>query len=231
MILCLSDIHNSNVLHKIRKLLDLHSEIDAVFFLGDLSHHTEFAEGFIKLFHDAAIPFYCVPGNNDPLPVRELMNKMKCNVEEQEKMFMTWRVVGLGGSPITPFNTVYEKTEDKIKKQMSRMNIDNNTIIPMVNQIRYSIGVNQSKVIEYCKNQNIFVVAYSPLDKGNLLQNKYVIKMANKYQVSPAQICLRYLIQKGVGVIPKSVHEKYIQENIQLDFHIDERDMIFLDFL
>lgn len=129
MILCLSDIHNSNVLHKIRKLLDLHSEIDAVFFLGDLSHHTEFAEGFIKLFHDAAIPFYCVPGNNDPLPVRELMNKMKCNVEEQEKMFMTWRVVGLGGSPVTPFNTVYEKTEDKIKKQMSRMNIDNNTII------------------------------------------------------------------------------------------------------
>ncbi len=109
--------------------------------------------------------------------------------------------------------------------------IENNTIIPMVNQIRYSIGVNQSEVIEYCKKQNIFVVAYSPLDKGNLIQNKYVIKMANKYHVSPAQICLRYLIQKGVGVIPKSVHEKYMQENIQLDFHIDEKDMIFLDYL
>ncbi len=109
--------------------------------------------------------------------------------------------------------------------------IENNSIIPMVNQIRYSIGLNQSEVIEYCKKNDIFIVAYSPLDKGHLLKNKYVRKMADKYHVSSSQICLRYLIQKGVGVIPKAVHENYMKENLQLNFHLDEKDMIFLDFL
>ena len=53
--------------------------------------------------------------------------------------------------------------------------------------------------------------------------------MAEKYQVSPAQICIRYCLQKGTAPLPKSTHEERIIMNTQVDFEIHEKDMIILD--
>ena len=107
--------------------------------------------------------------------------------------------------------------------------IDNCEIIPQVNQIGYFIGMDQHETIEYCKTNNIFIEAYSPLGIGYLLTNEDIKIVANKYKVSSAQICLRYLLQKGVVALPKSTHENRIIQNSELDFEIKEVDMSFLD--
>lgn len=107
--------------------------------------------------------------------------------------------------------------------------INNCSIKPMVNQIDYFIGFRHEDTIEYCKNNGIFIEAYSPLGIGFLLSNKDVQQVAVKYNVSAAQIALRYLLQKGVAPLPKSTHEERIIQNTQLDFEISKEDMEFLD--
>jgi len=91
------------------------------------------------------------------------------------------------------------------------------------------IGIDQKETIEYCKAHNIFIEAYSPLGIGYLLSNKDIKLVAEKYEKSTAQICIKYLLQKGVAPLPKSVHENRIIENAQMDFTIKEEDMAFLD--
>jgi len=102
-------------------------------------------------------------------------------------------------------------------------------VVPAVNQIGYFIGIDQSETIDYCNEHNIFIIAYSPLGIGYLLSNDDIKEIAKKYNVSSAQICLRYLLQKGVAALPKSVHENRIVQNTKLDFEIQEEDMAFLD--
>jgi len=107
--------------------------------------------------------------------------------------------------------------------------IDNCEIVPQVNQIGYFIGMDQHETIEYCRAKSIFIEAYSPLGIGYLLANEDIKIVAEKYDVSSAQICLRYLLQKGVVALPKSTHEFRIIQNSELDFEILEDDMNFLD--
>ena len=107
--------------------------------------------------------------------------------------------------------------------------IKNNKIVPHVNQIGYFIGLDQKETIDYCREHNIFVEAYSPLGIGYLLSNSDIQKVAEKYDRSAAQICIKYLLQKGVAPLPKSVHESRIIENAQMDFVIKEEEMNFLD--
>jgi diketogulonate reductase-like aldo/keto reductase len=61
------------------------------------------------------------------------------------------------------------------------------------------------------------------------LSNETIKDVAKKYEATPAQICIRYLLQKGMAPIPKSVHEERIIENSEVDFVIKEEDMDILD--
>jgi diketogulonate reductase-like aldo/keto reductase len=107
--------------------------------------------------------------------------------------------------------------------------LDNCKIVPHVNQIGYFIGIDQSETIDFCKLNNIFIEAYSPLGIGYLLSNKTINQIAKKYEVSPAQICIRYLLQKEVCPLPKSIHEDRMIQNTIVDFIISDEDMKILD--
>jgi diketogulonate reductase-like aldo/keto reductase len=107
--------------------------------------------------------------------------------------------------------------------------IDRSEIIPHVNQIGYFIGLDQSKTIDYCKKNNIFIEAYSPLGIGYLLDNQEIQDMAVKYNKTAAQICIRYLLQKGTAPLPKSVHKHRMIENADVEFVISNEDMNQLD--
>lgn len=132
-----------------------------------------------------------------------------------EKVYLDGRVRAIGVSNFSP------KDIDNI--------ITHCEIVPMVNQIGYFIGHNQHETDEYCKAKNILVEAYSPLAIGHLLKNVDIQDMAKKYDVTPAQICIRYCIEKGTLPLPKSTHESRIIENSNIDFEIDSKDMAFLD--
>ncbi|MBU1093389.1 MAG: aldo/keto reductase [Firmicutes bacterium] len=132
-----------------------------------------------------------------------------------EKLYNDGRVRAIG---VSNFNT---KDLDNI--------LEHCAIVPHVNQIGYFIGHNEKETDDYCKAKNILVEAYSPLAIGHLLKNNDIQDMAKKYDVTPAQICIRYCIQKDVAPLPKSTHESRIIENAAVDFEIDAKDMIYLD--
>jgi len=156
-----------------------------------------------------------------PWPWDEIgKNCNKGNVEAykaMEELYMLGKIRAIGVS-----NFEIEHLENIIK---------NCDIVPHVNQIGHFIGLNErhKDLIEYCEEREIFIIAYSPLGIGYLLQNETVNEVALRYEVSPAQICIRYLIQKGIATIPKSVHEERMIQNTEVDFVIDEEDMLILD--
>ena len=109
--------------------------------------------------------------------------------------------------------------------------MDKAKVLPMVNQIRYFIGNTEPEVTAFSKAQHMLVEAYSPLATGAVLKNPDLQRVADHYQVSVAQLCIRYPLQKGVLPLPKSTTPKYIRENIDLDFVINANDMAYLDGL
>lgn len=102
------------------------------------------------------------------------------------------------------------------------------TVKPMVNQVLAHITNTPFELIDYCKSQNILVEAYSPVAHGEALKNPEILKMAEKYSVSPAQLCIQYDLQLGLVVLPKTATPSHMQENAQLDFVISEADMSIL---
>lgn len=102
---------------------------------------------------------------------------------------------------------------------------------PAVNQIQFSIGHTQPEIVSFCKENGILVEAYSSLGTGRLLKNEAIQKIADKYKKSVAQIAYRYPLQKGMVILPKSVHDQYILDNADLNFEINAEDMAFLDNL
>ena len=99
-------------------------------------------------------------------------------------------------------------------------------VTPMVNQIEFHPGMTQPETVKYCRENRILVEAWSPLGNGQLLQSEQIKSMAEKYKKSPAQICLRFVLQQGVLPLAKSVQASRIRENLNLyDLRIDEEDM------
>jgi len=109
--------------------------------------------------------------------------------------------------------------------------IENAKVAPMVNQIKCYIGNLSTGTIDFCQQHSILVEGYSPLATGGILDDKQIQKIAEKYEKSIPQIALRYLLEKDILPLPKSVHEEYILENAQLDFVLKKEDVDQLDQL
>ena len=101
-------------------------------------------------------------------------------------------------------------------------------IKPMVNQILAHVSNTPLELIEFCQKNDILVEAYSPIAHGAVLDNKEVKVIADKYGVSVAQLCLRYDIQLGLAVIPKTANPDHMRINAELDFVINDGDMEIL---
>ncbi|XP_044531743.1 prostaglandin-E(2) 9-reductase-like isoform X2 [Gracilinanus agilis] len=108
---------------------------------------------------------------------------------------------------------------------------------PVCNQVECHPYLNQSKLLEFCKANNIVLVAYSALGSHResswidqkapvLLDDPVLRAVAKKHNRTPAQVVLRYQIQRGVVVLAKSFNEKRIRENFQVfDFQLTPEDM------
>lgn len=98
-------------------------------------------------------------------------------------------------------------------------------IRPAVNQILAHISNTPIKLIEYCKSKDILVEAYSPIAHGEALKNAKIKEMADKYNVSIAQLCIKYDLQLGMVVLPKTSNPNHMKSNADLDFTISDEDM------
>jgi len=101
-------------------------------------------------------------------------------------------------------------------------------VMPMVNQIECHPLLKQQELVEYCQSKNMAVTAWSPLggQGSGLLDSPVLKEIAGRYGKSPAQIILRWDLQRGIITIPKSVHKERIQQNADIfDFELSTSDM------
>ena len=105
-------------------------------------------------------------------------------------------------------------------------------IMPMVNQIEIHPQSSKNDMLSYCEENNIQLVAWSPIMRGKLFSNELMIGLAEKYKKTIAQIILRWHMQRGVIPIPKSSNEERIKENLSIfDFELSNDDMMIIDLL
>ena len=110
--------------------------------------------------------------------------------------------------------------------------IEESHVIPSVNQVELHPFLYQKELLKYCQDRGIQVEAYSPLARGERLQDPRIASLATKYSKSPAQLMIRWGIEHGLVVIPKSTREERIRENSKVfDFDISDDDMRSLDSL
>ncbi|XP_044259860.1 aldo-keto reductase family 1 member B1-like [Tribolium madens] len=121
------------------------------------------------------------------------------------------------------------------KRQIERL-LQHATIVPVTNQIECHPHLTQVKLSEFCKSKGILITAYSPLgspdrpwakpDDPKLLDDPKIKKIAEKYKKTPAQVVLRYQVQRGHITIPKSITKSRIQENFNIwDFELTPQDI------
>lgn len=99
-------------------------------------------------------------------------------------------------------------------------------IMPMVNQIEFNPRIHQPDTVAFCQDNHIQLEAWSPLGNGQLLNSPVINKIAKEHGKSPAQVILRWELQQGFIVIPKSIHEERMRENRDVyDFELDADEM------
>ena len=96
---------------------------------------------------------------------------------------------------------------------------------PMVNQILAHISNTPIELIRYCQDNGIAVEAYSPVAHGEALKNVKIAEMAEKYGVSIPQLCIRYDLQLGMIVLPKTANPAHMKVNADVEFTISDEDM------
>ncbi len=108
--------------------------------------------------------------------------------------------------------------------------IKDSEIKPMVNQIEYHPGFGQVESANFCMENDILVEAWSPFGTGDVLDNEVLKNIGNKYNKQPAHICLRWLLQKNMLPLPKSVRQERVVANIDVfDFELTLEEMKQID--
>jgi len=100
-------------------------------------------------------------------------------------------------------------------------------VVPVLNQVECHPYLQQKELKEFCAKHNIYVESYSPLMNGrDVLEDEVIQSIAKTYGKTPAQVILRWHIQEGSIVIPKSVTPSRIKENFEIfDFELNSADM------
>jgi len=101
-----------------------------------------------------------------------------------------------------------------------------------VDQVEFNPYSYEKELLEFCNDNKVIVTAYSPLGSGSLIRDRAIVDIANRHDKTPAQICLRWCLQKGTVVIPRSGSEEHLKENTKIfDWEISEKDMTRIDSL
>ncbi len=129
-----------------------------------------------------------------------------------EELYKAGRIRAIGVSNFMPHHI------ETLKKSAE--------IMPMVNQLKLCPGIPQIDVVDYCRANGIVVEAYSPFGTGLIFSNDAIRAIAQKYNKTVGQICLRWCLQKDFVSLPKSANPMRIKENTDIfDFELSQEDM------
>ena len=104
--------------------------------------------------------------------------------------------------------------------------------LPHVNQVEFHPFLYQKELWEFCEKNQIALQAYHPLGKGELVKEAIFEEIAERHDRTPAQVILRWLIQKGIPTIAKASSQEHLQENLEVfSFLLTDKEMQKLDTL
>ena len=133
-----------------------------------------------------------------------------------EEFYLAGKIRALGLSNFLPYHA------DNI--------IKNCKVMPTVAQLEFHPGYTQTFAINYYREKNILLQAWSPIARGRVVNDELIIELAKKYHATAAQICLRFCIQEGVMPLPKASTIERMKENLEsLNFEIDGEDISRLE--
>ncbi|MFW6045225.1 MAG: aldo/keto reductase [Planctomycetota bacterium] len=143
---------------------------------------------------------------NDSIPLAETLGAMAELVDEG-------KVQHIG---VSNFNTDHLQTA-----------IDVSDKPIFCNQVEYHPYLNQQTLLEFCRQEDIKLVAYSPLARGKVFQDATLSDIGKNHGKNPGQVALRWHLQQpGVGAIPKSANPDHIRSNFEIfDFELSEQEM------
>lgn len=172
--------------------------------------------------------------------LRSVSHSMKeLGLDYVDLMLLHWPV----GNPLVMWQTLEELYRKGIFRAIGVSNFYPHTfsliadvadVPPVVNQCETHVLYQQRKMLEYLKPYDVALEAWSPLAEGRhgIVKNKTLVTIGEKYGKTAAQIALRFLVQNGVIIIPKTTHIERMQENIDLfDFALSEDDMKAIQLL
>jgi diketogulonate reductase-like aldo/keto reductase len=108
--------------------------------------------------------------------------------------------------------------------------IASSSVVPAVDQVEFSPFLYQKELLSYARSRGIVLEAFSPLTRGRKLGDPRLLDLAQKYGRSPAQLLIRWVLQKGMVVIPKTVDERRLRENASVfDFALSAGDEAAMD--
>jgi diketogulonate reductase-like aldo/keto reductase len=110
--------------------------------------------------------------------------------------------------------------------------LDSSEVVPDVDQVEFNPFLYQEELLQFGESRRIQLEAYSPLTRAKKLRHPVILEVARRYSKSPAQVMIRWGLQHGLVVIPKSTRPERIKENSAVfDFEISSADMSRLDSL
>jgi 2,5-diketo-D-gluconate reductase A len=106
------------------------------------------------------------------------------------------------------------------------------SVVPAVNQVQFNPFAFRRGLLDACERHDVALEAYSPLGTGRHLGDEAVNRIAERLERTPAQVLLRWCLERELPVIPKSTHRERIEENAQIfDFKLSPEDIDALDAL
>jgi len=186
--------------------------------------------------HEVFITTKFHPGRTDPVAEAE-QSLRRLGLDFVDLYLVHWPQ----GGPVWAWPGMQRSRERGLARSVGVSNFSANdlaavmaagSIPPVVNQVQLSPVYYRRALLEACRRRGVQVEAYSPLGTGQHLNNGTVRKVARRVGRTPAQVLLRWCVQRDLVVIPKSTHEERIRENAQIfDFTLSPQDMAELDAL
>ncbi len=151
------------------------------------------------------LDLYLIHWPNSDVPLEETFRAFKKLVNDKKV-----RSIGVSNFNIARVREAKEKSEIPVS----------------VNQVEYHPYLNQESLLEECKKNKITLTAYSPLARGNIINDKVLKAAAEKYNKTTSQVALRWLLQKNIIAIPKASSEDHLKENLNIfDFELEKEEI------
>lgn len=155
------------------------------------------------------LDLYLIHWPNEAIPLKETLDAMK-ELHDEGKV----KSIGVSNFTIQQVKEAMEVSDIPIA----------------VNQIEFHPWLYQEKMLDFCSDKDIILTAYAPIARTKVFEEEIIQNLVEKYSRPPAQIVLRWGIQKGVVVIPKSSSRNHIKENIQIfDWELSQEDVERID--